>query len=383
MSVKVAKAEVADVQVQVRAPATLFPRQQANLAARLTAPIQRLNVRKGDSVASGQLLVLLQNQDLLAQRGEAEAALADAEASLQKVSAGTLPTDIERARGQLASAEAALHQAQTLYDRRKQLFQEGAIPQRDLLASQTEWTQAKSSHEVARRSLELIETQSRDQDIRMAESRVAQARAKLQWAEAQLQFAELRSPFAGTITEQFLYPGDMAKPEVPVFTVMDLSVVVARAQVPEAEASAIRNGQRGLFASADSGDEAFEGRVTVVNKAVDTSRRTLEVWCEIPNPQHRLRAGVFGNLSILTANAPKSVVVPLAAVQFVEGTHRGTVMVIDGQRLARKREIETGEVFQGKVQVVQGLHPDETVIIEGGYGLPEGTAVRTEGGKQP
>lgn len=382
MSVKVAKAEVADVQVQVRAPATLFPRQQANLSTRLTASIERLNVRKGDDVAKGQILVVLQDQDLMAQREEAEASLADAEASLQKVSAGTLPTDIERARGQIVSTEAALHQAETLYERRKQLFQEGAIPQRDLLASQTEWTQAKSNHEVARRSLELIETQSRDKDIRIAESRVAQARAKLHGAEAQLQFAELRSPFAGTITEQFLYPGDMAKPEVPVFTVMDLSIVVARAQVPEAEASAIHTGQRARFASADFGDETFEGRVTVVNRAVDTSRRTVEVWCEIPNP-HRLRAGVFGNLAIFTATVPKSVVVPLAAIQFVEGTHQGTVMVVDAQGTAHRRDILAGDVFQGRVQVVQGLRPDETVITEGGYGLPEGTAVKVGGGKQP
>jgi len=376
VEVKAARTEVADLDVTVHAPAAVFPRQQANIASRVTSPIRELRARKGDSVSAGQVLAVLENRDVRAQQQEALAALEDATAQLQKISTGTLPTDIERARGQLATAEAALNQARKIYDRRAELFKLGAIPARDLLVSQTELANANANHEVARRSLELLETHSREKDIRIAESRVAQARARLAQVEALLQFTELRAPFAGTITEQLLYPGDMAKPETSLFTVMDLAVAVARAQVPEAEAREIRLKQRCDFMPADSKDKKFGGKVSVVNKAVDPARRTVEVWCDLQNPDRWLRAGVFGAVDIVTGTAPKSILVPQSAVQFVEGTRSGAVLVVDGKRVAHKREVETGMISQGKVQIRSGLRAGELVVVEGGYGLPDGTEVR-------
>ncbi len=377
VSVQVAPVELQTIKISVSAPATIFPRQQANIASRLTAPIRSLKVRKGDMVSAGQLLAVLENRDLQAQKEEAAAGVIDAQASLQKTAAGTLPTDVERARGQLATAEAALNQAQKIYQRRQELFQQGAIPQRDLLASQTELAQAKTAYEVAQKSLQLLESQSREKDLQIAESHLAQAKARLELVEAELQFTEVRSPFAGFITEQFLYPGDMAKPEVPIFTVVDLSIAVARAQIPESEAGPIHAGQAGSFTPADSPGTAYDGHITVVNKAVDPARRTVEVWCEIPNGQTRnLRAGVFGVLQIATAELPNTPVIPLTAVQFNEGTRQGLVLVVDEKLRASKREVEGGQVIDGKVQIKRGLRGGEKVIVAGGYGLSDGTQVR-------
>ncbi|MCL4403091.1 MAG: efflux RND transporter periplasmic adaptor subunit [Acidobacteria bacterium] len=378
VAVKLARAERADLRISVRAPATVFAREQANVSSRMTAPIRQLKARKGDAVSAGEILAVLENRDVAAQREEARAALADAQASLQKLAAGTLPTDIERARGQVISAEAALNQARQYYQRRSELFKQGAIPGRELLASETELAQAKAAHDVARRSLDLLEHQSRENDLRIAESRVGEAKARLQLAEVQGRFTEIRSPFSGMITEQFMFPGDMAKPDTPMFTVMDLSIAVARAQVPEGQAGAIQRGQACSFDSIDGSRAGSGGRITVVNMAVDPARRTVEVWCEIPNAGHQLRAGAFGNVTVVTGTAPQAVVVPLAAVQFNEGTRTGSVYVADEKRIAHKVEVETGERAGGRVQIVKGIEPGDAVIVEGAYGLPDGTQVQVQ-----
>jgi len=383
VDVKVAKAEAAGVKITVRAPASVFAREQANISARITAPIRKLLVRKGDTVAAGQALAQLDNSDLMAQRDEAAAGVTDAQANLERVTSGTLPTDIERARGQLAVAEPALAQAQKFYDRRKQLFEQGAIPQRDLLVSETDLAQAKANFDVAKKSLDLLQNQSRDKDILMARAKLEQAVARLALVKTQLDFAEIRSPFAGTITEQFMFPGDMAKPDAPMFTIMDLAVAVARAQVPEGEAAAVRTGAQCTFTPADGGGVSHDGRISMVNQAVDPARRTIEVWCEIPNPRRALRGGAFGQVAIVTGVAANSLVVPLAAVQFVEGTKKGLVMVAGDKSLAVKKEVETGEVFDGKVQIISGLKAGEMAIVLGGYGLPEGTQVRIQEEKKP
>ena len=269
------------------------------------------------------------------------------------------------------------------YDRRRQLFEQGAIPQRDVLVSETELAQAKANHEVAKKSLDLLQTQSRDKDILMARSKVEQAQARLSLVKTQLDFAEIRSPFPGTITEQFMFPGDMAKPDAPIFTVMDLSVAVARTQIPDSESVAVRTGAVCEFAPSDAAGTTFAGRISVVNQAIDPGRRTVEAWCEIPNSKRTLRAGAFGQVRIVTGVEPKSVVVPLAAVQFAEGSKKGVVMVAGDKGVAVKKEVETGDVFDGKVQIKGGLSAGESVIVQGAYGLAEGTQIRVQEEKKP
>ena len=381
VAVKIATAELADLPQVVFAPGTVFPREQANLAARVAAPIRELRAKKGDNVRAGQVLAVLENRDIAAQQREAQAGVQDAEANLQKTVGATLPTDVERARGQVQTTEAAHDQAQKNFERRQQLFQQGAIPQRDLLQTQTELATARANHDVAKKSLDLLQNQSQGRDIAIVKSRVEQAQARLAGANANLQFTELRSPFAGTITEQFQYPGDMAKPDTPVFTLMDLSTVIVRAQVPDSQTGAVRTGQTCSFIGTDAKEAGPTGRITVVNRAVDPARRTIEVWCEIQRPPITLRAGIFGTVRIQTGSIAQAIVVPESAVQFQEGTRNGVCFVIDSKHTAHRREIEAGPTLAGQVHIQKGLQAGERVVTEGGYSLPDGAQVQLPGEK--
>ena len=347
VTVRVAKAVLADVELAVDAPATIFARERANISSSLTAPIRMLRARKGDRVSKGQVLAVLEDRDLVAQKAE---------------------------------AAAALRQAETLKARRAELYAQGAIPHRDLLATETD---------------------------------LLQSRARLEKVDAQLRFTELRSPFAGTIVEQQLYAGDMVKPDTPVFTVVDMDVAVARAQVPEAEIEGVKTGQRCAFSTGAA--TRLDGRITMINQAVDAARRTVEVWCEIPNKDAALRDGVFGHLAIVTGTRPKRVVVPKAAVQLEEGSTTGIVMVVEDRKddgkgekkaepkdeakgekkaeakdegkgeakgetkIAHKREVETAGAVGDRIAIAKGLAAGETVVIEAGYGLPDGSEVRVAG----
>ena len=383
VAVKTAVAETGAVQATLKAPATIFPREQANITPRMTGVIRELKVRKGDNVASGALLAVLENRDLVSQREEAQAMLADAQATLEKTSRGTIPADVERARGALAIATASMNQAKKIYDRRKALFDQGAIPERELLISETELSTARTNSEVAKKSLDLLEQQSRGQDIKIAEARVEQARSRLATMGAQLQYAELHAPFNGTITEQLQYAGDLGQSSSPIFTIADLAVVTARAQVPEGEAARVGKGQACAFRTGEGEGTEVSGRISVVNRAVDAQRRTVEVWCEIANPPQSLRSGSFGSVTINTARAQNALMVPVAALMLEEGTNKGHVMVIDEKSIAHKRDVQVGETVGGNRIVTSGLKAGETVITEGGYELPDNTEVTTGAKKDP
>ena len=117
--------------------------------------------------------------------------------------------------------------------------------------------------------------------------------------------------------------------------------------------------------------------MTVVNKAIDATRRTVEVWCEIQNQSAAVRGGVFGQATFITGKVPAAVVVPLAAVQFKEGTRTGTVMVVDAKNIAHQRDVQAGETMGDVVRIVEGVKPGETVVTEGSYSLPDGAQVKT------
>ena len=193
----------------------------------------------------------------------------------------------------------------------------------------------------------------------------------------------------------------MAKPDAPIFTLVDLDVAVARAQVPETGARNLSPGLACAFTPSDQPDAAFPGRLTVVNQAVDAARRTVEAWCEIPNPRHQLRAGAYGSLRIVTGTAPQSteflqvgiggtgavnvslggaVTSDIGMVGELSGGV-GTVMVAGSDSLAHQREVSTGEVSDGKVQILSGLKSGERVVVEGNYGLPDGARLRLPEGR--
>ena len=375
VSVQVAKAETRDLTIAVSAPASIFPREQANVTSRMTAVIQTIHVRKGQLVQANQSLATLDHRDLDAQRVDAQAQLADAQATLEKTQGGTVPADLDQKRGAVQIAEAALNQAKRNAERRTQLFNEGAIPQRDLLQAQTDLAQAQTTSDVAKRAFELAQNQTSERDIRSAQARVASARAKLELAETQLQFTDIRAPFTGTLSDQFVFGGDLADTTKPLFQLMDLAVVNARAQVPEDQSGVIHQGQTCTFAPADTSLGNFNGTVTVINQAVDAQRRTVEVWCQIDNPARKLNGNVFGEVRVLVRQVPKAVVVPLTAIEIQQGQTTGSLLVVDDQKIAHRREVEPGERSGDVIQIRKGVVAGDTIVVQGGYALPDGTEV--------
>jgi RND family efflux transporter MFP subunit len=196
---------------------------------------------------------------------------------------------------------------------------------------------------------------------------------------ASLGFSEIQAPFSGTITEQFLYPGDMAAPSGPIFTVMDLSKFIARAQIPEADAVSVRLGDACTFFTGDVNRTSWQGKVTVVSAAIDLARRTVETWCEVKPPFDGLKAGLFGTVEVQTGLIHDALVAPVSAVEFQEGTNHGSVVVVDPNNIAHIRNVEVGQQRMGdSVYVKTGVKPNDIVIVEGNYGLSDGTHVRVE-----
>jgi len=351
----------------ITADAVLYPINQANVIPKLSAPVRRILVNRGDHVRVGQLLAELETADLRAAAEETKHQYEQTQAASQTLTGATVAEDRAKAESDVKSAKQALDTAQKLYDNRAALQREGALAQKLVDDAKVALVQAQSQFEVAQRHLQGLNQVSQREAIRGSEAQVAAAKAHYDSALVQASYGQIRSPISGVISDRSIYPGEIAASGSPLVSIVDISQLVARANVPVKDATAISVGRPARITGPE-GDLA--GKVTVVSPAVDPSTTTVEVWVQIPNPGEKLKPGGTVRVSIIAATIQNTIMVPSAALlNSDEGGQK--VMVIDKDSVAHEQKVVPG-VRQGeRVQIVTGLQEGQQVVTSGGLGLED------------
>jgi|SRR5579871_175833 len=359
----------------VTAEAIVYPLHQAALVPKISAPVEKFYVNRGTRVRKGQLLALLENKDLSAAAEQSKGEYEQAQAAYETTTAASLPEEVEKARLDAQAAKQSLDAEQKTYTARQNLYKQGALPRKDLDAAAVSYTQARNTYEIAQQHLNALLKTSQAQELKSAQGQLAAAKGKYMGAEAQLGYSEIRSPIAGVVTDRPLYPGEMATAGTPLLTVMDLSHVIAKAHIPQAEAALLKVGDAATMKGA--GGEDLKGKVTVVSPALDPSSTTVEVWVQASNPHHDLKPGSSVQISMLAQTIPDALTVPASAL-LTESGGTTSVMVVGDDGRAHQRDVKAGVKQDGQVQIVSGLKAGERVVTTGAYGLPDNTRVQLQ-----
>jgi multidrug efflux pump subunit AcrA (membrane-fusion protein) len=381
--VEVAPAIKGSIRVIVNADAVLFPREQANIVPKISAPIRRFLVNRGDHVKAGQLLAELENTDLVGAAQESRGQFVQAESNLRATTGAGLPEQVTKAQTDVEAARETLDAAKKLLDSRQQLFKEGALPRKQVDEAQVQYAQAKAAYDSAGEHLHALETVGKQEQLRSAQAQVESARGRLTTAQAMASYAEIRSPFNGVVTDRPLYPGEMATTGAPLVTVMDVSKIVARINMAQDQAKDIKVGAAATMTPAD-GSEPAPGRVVVVSPATDLNSTTMQVWVQADNPGGELRPGESVHVAIVAAVIDGATLIPAPAV-LANAEGETTVMVVDDKNVAHERVVALGAKEPEMVQVASGVEVGERVITEGGVGLEDKARVRVmkPGEKKP
>lgn len=356
----------------VSAEALLHPLHQAVLIPKVSAPIERFTVQRGDRVHRGELLAVLENEELKAAVTQAQGAYQQAEAKYLSLTGATLPEQLRAAKLTLGSDQQALDAARRTYHSRQKLYKQGALPLITLEQAHVTYTQALAAYREAQQHLKRLTSVGRQQMIREAAGQVATAKGQYQAAQAELAYSYIHSPINGVVASRPLYPGELATPSAPLMTIVDRRQVVARAHVSQDQAALVTVGDPATIA-ADSG-VSTRGKVTVVSPALDPNSTTVQIWAQALNPGERLRPGSSVELTVRVGKVANALVIPASAVltNSIGGT--SVMVVVNGK--AESRAVTVGLVQNGTAQIVSGLKPGETVVTTGAFGLPSGTRVK-------
>ncbi len=369
----VQKAPISEV---VTTEAVLYPLNQAALAAKITAPVKTFFVNRGDHVRRGQLLAVLENKDLRASAVESKGTYEQAQANLDIAAGATVPEEVQKAELDVKTAKHALDAQQKVYDSRKVLFDQGALPRKDLDSAFVTLAQLRAQYEIAEKHLLSLQNVSQKQELKAATGQMTSAQGRYQAAEALLSYSEIRSPLNGVVTDRPVYPGDTVTAGTPFMTVMDVSQVIAKAHISESAAAILKKGDAATM-KVPGLDHDIAAKVVLVSPALDPNSTTVEVWAEASNPKGELKPGTTIQLSMVAQTVPDALVIPGSALLQTPGGG-SFVLVVGADGRAHERTVTTGIRNADSVQVLSGLRLGEEVISSGNYGLPDKTKVRVE-----
>jgi RND family efflux transporter MFP subunit len=306
-----------DMPIVVSVPGSVLSDSRIDLSSRVVGYIKRLDVREGDKVAKGQVLVEVDKTDI----NEA----------------------IKHAQASVAAARDDLEDATRDVDRYQKLTDQGFVPTETL-------RKAKVRRDISRSTL-------------------ARAEAALASATAQLTYADVASPVDGVVVARSRNPGELAVAGVPVLTIEPSDSLVLRVFVPESQVARIDVGMT-VDASVDTVAGALTGTVIRVVPAGDPATRRYQVDVSVAGAPP-LMPGMFGRVAFDFGSEPK-LTVPTAAIA-QRGGLDGVFVLTDG--FARFRWVRLGRVWNDQTEATSGLTAGERVVVKPDATLREGTAI--------
>ena len=345
IAVRAVPVAMADVATIIESGGLVQAETTATITARLVSPVRELRVRPGDRVRRGQIVIVLDGDDLAAGARAARAATAAAEQGENAAAAES------------RAAEAALTLARASRDRIAVLHARHS-------ATDQEFDDATA----ALRSAEARAASASARVLQTA-SAVASARGAADQATVTASFTTIAAPFDGVVTEKNVEPGNMASPGLPLIRLEDTRRFHLEVRVDESRAAAVRIGDN-VPVVLRTATSTLNGTVTEISRVVDADARTFRIKIALPELPG-LRSGEFGKARF--SGAPRRALsVPESAI--MRRGQLASVFVIDDGR-ARVRLVNVRDS-----ELVAGLAESELVILSPPAGLTDGRRV-SAGGK--
>lgn len=339
------RAQVRPVERTIQATGVVRPNETrlARLRPIAHGRIEKVNVRLGDRVRAGQVLLIYDNAEL----GETIGSYSAAAAALNKAKA-----EAEVARRALERAGALVKLgalAQAEYDRRNAEYQNATAA----IESQTA--------DLARTEEKLHRFGLTERHIQAINTREGAG------SHRESSHSSMTAPFGGIVIKSNVAAGETFGPEDDAFVLADLSSTWVLADVYEKDIAALGVGRQARIVADSYPGATFLGRITYISDFLDPATRTAKVRCEVPNPNQQLKLDMFVTIELPAAPGRKALVVPAEAIQQVNGRPVAFVRVSDNE--FEPRDIEPGATGGRWVEVNSGLREGETVATHGSFFL--------------
>ncbi len=318
---------------------------EVNVVAKVTGRLDSLRLpdgrllEEGDEVKKGEVIAIIDHKALAAAVGQAKASLDSARASF------------DRARVNLEDSDREKKRWDSLFDRS--------------VATEQQRDQALLSYN---RSLA---------DVAIAQSQIELARAALLQNEINLQEATIVAPTSGTISQKFVDEGNMVGLNIPLVRISQVDTVKIMASISERYFSYIVPGKTQVRIAADAiPGEEFSGTVYSTGVDFDSVTRTVQIEARVPNPERKLRPGMFARIYIVLERHENVPVIPESALIHKEGK---VFCYVANESKIQRQNLTLGIMDGDFHEILEGPAPGEVVVVSGQRLLKEGDTIEMAG----
>jgi RND family efflux transporter MFP subunit len=308
-------------------PAEIKPWVEAPIYARANGYLKHRLVDIGTHVEAGQLLAEIDTPEL--------------------------DQELDRARALLAQAEAALGLARTTSLRWAGLSKTGAVSDQ--------------------------ENEEKQADLKLKAATVESASAEVRRLEKLRSFTSVTAPFAGTITVRNIDSGDLivAAGGKELFHLAQTQMLRVFVQVPQAMARSISPGQTAKMTISELPGRVFSAKVIRSAGVIAADSRTLLVELTVDNSKEEILAGGYAEVRFAEAKMESALTLPANALLFrVEGPQIG---VVNDEGKVELRTVKLGRDFGQTLEILTGVDPKDSVIVNPADSLASGATVSISG----
>lgn len=361
--VRTSAAAVRHIDRTIFVTGSLNPDESVTVSSEVQGRVSRILADFGQNVRKGQVLVELDKQEYQIQLERAKAALAQALARIG-LSPGQEDSPPESTAG-MRQATAQLEDAKFKYESAQRLVKSGDI-------SQEHFTELEKAY----RAREAAYEGSRD-ELRTQWANMESLRADVKLAQKRLNDATVRAPFDGAVTQKLVSPGQYTKENTSLLTVVKVTPLRLRVEIPESAAAEVRIGSLLSFATSAVPGREFHAVVRELNPALDAKSRSLTVEARLAESDVRLRPGMFVQVRLITSRGAEVVVVPKQAVYSLAGMTK--IFVIRNGRAVEQR-VPAGQEYEGWMEVPRDqVQSGEPVAVSNLPLLVNGAQVKRNG----
>ena len=240
------------------------------------------------------------------------------------------------------SSLASYQQAKDAYDRMKQVYEKGSL-------SEVKWVDM--------------------------ETKLEQATSQLQVSKNNLNKCNLYAPTNGIIGKRNIEPGQSSISNLSPIELVKIENVFIKISVPENEIGKIKKGLKATFTISALENKSYEGVISNVGVVADQFSRTYDVKITVNNPRLEMKPGMVSDVSLNTAIEKKLIVVPYSAVSKDTEGNSFVYLVSPDNHSVKKQVITVGNYQASGIAVLNGLKPNQTIVVEGKEKLSDSSII--------
>lgn len=356
----------------------------ADLTFTVSGVLVQLPVTEGQSVAKGDLIAQLRDEEFRARLQTLQGQLDQARAALRSLRAGERPEERIRRETQLRAAEARLVNARAESQRNAAMVQTQAISRLEFERGETAYRVAQEEYQAALQMVEMA-TIGREEDIEAREAEVRALEGRVAEANIQLADTTLRAPYDGVIARRFVDVNQNVRANDPVIRFQDANEIDIALDIPESVMIAdIRTAEILEMYAEMSGAPGLRipVRVREMAQVADPTTQTFNVRVAMKaTPGVTVLPGMTATVTVTYRRAgilTNRILVPISAV-LNDSAGEQVAWVLGPDQTVKRRLVKTGEATGSQIEILGGLEPGDRIAVAGGSFLREGMKVRDLG----